>query len=766
MPKVSPIQSVFNTGEVSPLLYGRVDYEKYKNALKTCFNGITLVQGGWTRRPGTYFAAEVKDSSKATRLVRFEYSTTQAYIIEFGHLYMRFYRNNGPVLETAQNITGATAANPVVITYAGADNYANGDDIEISGIVGMTQLNGRRVRVANVNTGANTFEITDLAGNAINGTAFTAYSSGGTVARVYTVTTTYTASDLFTLKFTQSADVLYVAHPSYVQRKITRTGHAAWTIADITFLDGPYLATNSTATTLTLSGTSGSVTVTASATTGINNNAGFRSGDVGRLIRWKDAANNWTWLTITAFTDTTHVTATISGPNASAGTATVNWRLGLWNSVDGYAAAVTFFEDRLTWGGGAAAQRIDTSKTADYENMAPSNAAGTVAADNAISVTLNSRNVQAIRWLTDDEKGLLVGTASGEWIVRPSNQSEALSPTNVNAKQSTKRGSANIQAIDAGKATLYVQRSGRKLRELAYVYEVDGFRSPDMTVLAEHITRGGIKELAYQQEPQSIVWGPRNDGVLLGFTYERDQSVVGWHRHVFGGYSNAGHTANSIVESAASIPSADGTRDETWFIVQRYINGRSVRYVEYLTKLWEHGDAQEDGVYVDCALTYDSSSTTTISGLWHLVGETVSILLDGAAHADKTVSALGKVTLDRSGSVAQIGYGYFSDGETLRPEAGAADGTAQGKTQRTHKLTLRFHDALGVKTGKDFDHLTPITFRSTANDTGAMVPLFSGDKETTWEGDYTTANHTCWRCYQPLPCTILASMPQLHTQDR
>jgi hypothetical protein len=462
------------------------------------------------------------------------------------------------------------------------------------------------------------------------------------------------------------------------------------------------------------------------------------------------------------------LTVTISGPSASATTATVNWRMGVWNSVDGYPAAVTFYEDRLTWGGAPGAPgRVDFSKSSDYENMAPTAAtAGTVANDNAIAVTLNSKNVQVIRWLEDDEKGLFVGTVSGEWIIRPSNQNEALSPTNVNAKQSTTHGSKNVQAVRAGKATLFVQRAGRKLRELAYVYEVDGFRAPDMTVLAEHITYGGgLVEMAYQQEPQSLVWAPRADGVLLGFTYERDQSVIGWARHQLGGYSDSG-TTGAKVESVAVIPAADGSRDELWLLVKRYIDGGVKRYVEYMTKFWEQGDAQEDAHFVDCGLTYDGVATMSGSGAYHLRGQTVSVLADGATHPDITITATGGWTLVREASVVHLGYGYNSDGETLRPEAGAADGTAQGKTQRTHNVTFRLHEAMGVKVGPSFSNLTRLVFRTTADNLNEAVPLFSGDKHTKWEGDYTTDAHICWRFDQPLPGTVQSVMPQLHTQDR
>lgn len=686
MAKVAPLQATFNRGEFTPLLYGRVDVDQYKGALAKCLNHIPLVQGPLTRRPGTKFVAEVKNSDDTTRLVRFEFSTTQAYILEFGDLYFRVYKDHG--------------------------------------------------------------QIVDGSSNAVE------------------VTTPYSASDVAKLRFAQSNDTLYVAHPDHAPRKITRTSHTAWTIETIDFLDGPYLVANTTSTTLGLSATTGSVTVTASAVTGINGGDGFQSTDVGRLIRWKDAAGNWTWLKITARTSTTVVTATIEGADASATTATTNWRLGLWCDTLGYPVAVTFFEDRLGWGGAAGAPgRFDLSQSGLYETMAPSDADGTVADDDAVSYTLGSTDVQNIMWMIDNEKGLLVGTVSGEWLVRPSTQGEALTPTNVKAAQSTDRGSADVPVVRAGKAVLFIQRAGRKLCESAYVYEDDGFRAPDMTIYAQHITTGGMTDLAYQREPQSIVWAVRDDGTLLGFTYERTQSVLGWHRHTLGGASDADGTA-AKVESIAVIPAPDGTRDEIWMIVQRYIDGATKRYIEYMTKLWERGDDQTDAFFVDCGLTYDSTAATTITGLDHLEGETVTILADGATHPAKTVSG-GAITLDRSASTVQIGYGYNSDAQMLRLDVGAANGTALGKTQRSHRVAFLLHDSLGIQVGRDFDNLIRLPFRTSADDLGAAVPLFSGIKDDfTWEGDYTTDNYVCWRFDQPLPGTVLAVMPQLLTQDR
>src|SRR5690606_30547064 len=173
----------FNGGELSPLLDGRTDLKKYFTGCRMMENFIPHVQGAAERRPGTRFVAPVKDSSKATRIVRFEFSVAQAYIIEFGDHYCRFYRDHGAILEAGKAMTGATQADPVVVT-AVAHGFDDGDEIYISGVAGMTQLNGQRFIVSNQAT--DTF---GLAGT--DGTGFSAYVSGGQAARVYTVATPY-----------------------------------------------------------------------------------------------------------------------------------------------------------------------------------------------------------------------------------------------------------------------------------------------------------------------------------------------------------------------------------------------------------------------------------------------------------------------------------------------------------------------------------------------------------------------------------------------
>jgi hypothetical protein len=753
MPKVSPAQTNFGGGEFSPLIAGRIDSDRYKTGLKKSLNYLALIQGALVRRPGTKYVAPTRTAGgKIARLQRFEFSTTQAYMLEFTDLRMRVYRNNAAVLESNVNITGATQNNPVVVT-AVAHGFSNGDEVEIVGVGGMTQLNGRRFTVANQT--ANTFEL-----SGINGTGYSAYTSGGTVARVYTVVTPYAEADLFQLKFTQSADVLYVAHPSYKQRKITRTAHTNWTVNIITFLDGPYLIANSTATTITPSATTGNITLTASA-------ALWVSTDVGRLVRIKHSST-WGYATITGFTSSTVVNATVVNQFGAA-TASANWRLGVWSDTTGYPNCVTFFEDRLVWGGATVSpQRLDASNSGDYENMAPSATDGTVIASHALSFTLTSNDVQNIRWMANHDQGLMVGTVSGEWIVRASTQGEALSPTNISAKQTTFHGSADIQHITAGGNILFVQRAVRKLREVTFTYISNKFYAPDLTVLAEHITVGGVKQMAYMQEPQSIVWAVRNDGTLLALTYERDVDGnvrAAWTPHTLGGFSDAGHTLGAAVESVATIPSADGQRDDVWVVVKRYINGQTVRHVEYITQLFDNSMTQSQMFFVDAGLTYSGAPATVIGGMWHLEGETVSVLADGAVLPDKVVSS-GTVTLLVPASTVNLGYSYNSDGSMLRIEAGAADGVALGKLRRAHRVSFLFDRTLGFKFGRDFNNLNEMIFRTTGDDLGVAPPLFTGVKSEAIDMGYDYDNFICWRQSQPTAGTILAIMPQMETQDR
>src|SRR6056300_1628224 len=674
MPRTTLALTSFVSGEFSPKMDGRTDFEKYSSGAKTLENFLVHPQGAATRRVGTQFIAEVKSSAAKTRLIPFEFSTTQTYILEFGNNYIRFFKDKGQIL------------------------------------------------------------------------------SGGSA---YEISTPYLTAELFDIKFAQSADVMYICHPSHPVQKLSRTGHTAWTLTDVDFQNGPFMDHNISTTTITTSHTAvgATATLTLSSTTGVNNDQGWLSTDVGRLVHMKDGH-----LKITAYTSSTQVTATVEVA-ISSGSATTDFALGSFSDTTGYPSCVTFFEQRLVFAATLSQpQTLFFSKSGDYENM-DDNYHGTVVDDDAIIYTIASNQVNAIRFMTAT-RTLIIGTAGGEFAVSGGGTDIAITPTNILIKKRSINGAANVDALAVGNATLFLQRAKRKLRELAYNFDVDGYIAPDLTILAEHISEGGFKQLSYQQEPNQIIWCARNDGQLAGLTYQREQQVVAWHRHIFGGSFGNG---NAVCDSVATIPT-DDSEYQTWVIVKRTINGATKRYIEYIHE-YDFDETDDTSFnFLDSQLSYDGSPATTISGLSHLEGETVSVLADGATHPDKVVSS-GSITLDRSASKVKVGLGYTSLLQTMRIDAGSQNGTSQSKTKRIYEITARLYESIGVEIGPDLDNMERIPFRSSANAMDSGINVFTGDKEIEFRGNYETDGFIFVRQTQPLPLTILSLYPKLQTND-
>ena len=672
MARVAAQLSNFTAGELSPRLDGRNDLAKYSAGCATVENMVIYPHGAAARRPGTTFIAEVKSSAAKTRLIPFEFSTTQTYILELGNQYMRFYRDNGQIL-----------------------------------------------------------------------------SSGSP----YEISTPYLTAELFDIKFAQSADVMYITHPSHKTRKLSRTGHTSWTLSEVDFTNGPYLDTNTSTTTITASAhTVGTGrTFTASANT-------FVSTDVGRLIRFRDG-----YAEVTGFTDATIVTVEILKDTGSS-SASTDWSLGAFSNTTGHPSCVSFFEQRLVFAATLSQpQTVFFSKSGDYENM-DANIGGTVADDDAIIYTIASNQVNAIRFMAAS-RTLIIGTAGGEFTVSGGGDNDAVTPTNILIKKQSNHGAANIDAVAVANATLFVQRAKRKIRELAYNFDVDGYIAPDLTILAEHVTTGGITEMAYQEEPLAIIWCVRDDGELVALTYQREQEVVAWHRHKFGGTFGSGASATGfgVCESVAVIPTED-SEYELYMIIKRTINGATKRYVEYLNTFDFDESDNTSFNFLDSQLSYSGSAATTISGLSHLEGQTVSILADGATHPDKTVSS-GSITLDRSATDVKVGLGYTSLLKTMRIDAGAQNGTSQAKTKRIYEVTARLYESVGVEIGPDLNNMERVPFRTSSDPMDQGIPPFTGDKEVEFRGNYDTDGFMIVRQTQPLPLTILSLYPRLVTND-
>ena len=674
MARVAVQLTNFTGGELSPRLDGRNDLAKYPTGCKTLENMIIYPHGSAARRSGTQYVAEVKDSTKETRLIPFEFSTTQTYILEFGDQYIRFYKDNGQIL------------------------------------------------------------------------------SGGSA---YEISSPYLEAELFDIKFAQSADVMYLCHPNHAVRKLSRTGHTAWTLTEVDFQNGPFMDHNISTTTLaaghTAVGSSGNLTL--SSTTGVNNDQGWLTTDVGRLVHFKDGHYK-----ITAYTSPT-VAVSICIASPSSGSASTDFALGSFSDTTGHPSCVTFFEQRLVFAATLSQpQTLFFSKSGDYENM-DDNYHGTVADDDAIIYTIASNQVNAIRFMTAT-RTLIIGTAGGEFAVSGGGTDIAITPTNILIKKQSNNGAANVDALAVGNATLFLQRARRKLRELAYNFDVDGYVAPDLTILAEHISEGGFKQLSYQQEPNQVIWCARNDGQLVGLTYQREQQVVAWHRHIFGGAFGSG---NSVCDSVATIPT-DDSEYQTWVIIKRTINGATKRYVEYLHQ-YDFDETDDTSFnFLDSQLSYSGSPVTNISGLAHLEGQTVSVLADGATHPDKVVSS-GAIVLERAASKVKVGLSYTSLLQTMRIDAGAQNGTSQSKTKRIYEITARLYESIGIEVGPDLANMERIPFRSSANAMNSGVNVFTGDKEIEFRGNYETDGFIFVRQTQPLPLTILSLYPKLQTND-
>lgn len=726
--KAAPIQTSFNGGELSPLLRGRTDVAKYSNGCEQMENFIATIQGPAMSRPGFVYVAEVKDSADRTWLVRFEKSADDSYQLEFGDQYIRFYADRGVV-------ESGGAPYEIVSPYAVAD---------------LT-------------------------------------NSDGSLA----------------LRFVQTGDVVYIVHRSYAPRKLTRTSATSWALSTIDFAPPAFKAQNTTATTIYASAATGAITLNASAsvftsamvgeyvylaekdvrstlqweaakaitigdarrsdgknyealnsaTTGsvkpTHSSGAVYDGDSG--VQWQYLDPGYGWAKITGYTSATQVSATVVSripANAvGGGNATTRWALQAWGSALGYPTTVTFFRERLVL---ARDETLWFSVAGDFENF-ETEIDGVVAADAGFDRTIASDRVNTIRWLAPGDV-LLVGTLGDEWAITEATTTDPFGPNNVKIKRQSTYGSNSVAPVRVGSDTVFSQKAGRKVRAMAFRFEEDGFESPDITAFAEHVTESGVVDMAYQQEPWSVVWCARTDGAIAAVTFAREQDVVAWHRHT---------VSDGVVECVECIPSPDGSRDDLWVIVRLTVDGVTKRYVGYMADLT---DTQEDWKFSDLCATYDGAATTTITGLDYLEGKEVWVLADGARHPNRTVSG-GSITLQVSAEKVQVGLPCDGWLETMNLETGSAQGTSHGRARRAHVATVRVHKSVGGTAGPSATALEELQYRDADTPMGSGMPAYTGDLEVEWNGDYDKRLTLLVKKDRPMPLNVVAVMPQMFVSE-
>ena len=652
------IQPSFAGGEISEAVAARVDIDKYNSSLSKCENMYVQTSGGISNRPGLEYVCEVKDSTQTVRLIPFEYNTSQTYTLEFGDFYMRVITGGGLVVDSTaiKVISGATAANPVVVTSTG-HTLSNGDEVFISSVAGMVELNARQFKIANVLT--NTFELQDMASVDIDGSAYTAYTSAGTASLVYEIATPFAQADLADLQYVQSADVMTFTHPSYAPRELTRTGNDAWTFTQIVFQPEqtyPTSVSSSANTTgavteryvvtavgydtaeeslrgvgssWTISGATQANPVVITVTGhGISEGNEFHIDSVvgmtelnGQRFKANNVLTNsieltdsqgqdvdgtgytayssagsayltYTELTNGAVTADNDVTwAKVTGAesyniykydNGTFGfigkseeltftddnieadlTDTPPKTRNPFVSSTSYPSTAGFYQQRRIFGNSTdKTQRNWFTQIANFYNFSVSSPAKD---SDAITATIAALKVNEIRHyipLTE----LVVLTSGGEWVI--SGVDDSITPNSIQVKPQSYYGSTWLKPIVAGDVAIFMQ-PGQTVRDLGYKFETDAYAGNDISILARHLFEDNtVVDWDFAPAPYSILWGVRDDGILVAQTYLREQEIYGWHRHTTRGHFKSVAT---VRESVADI---------SYFIVERSVVGRTAKYIE------------------------------------------------------------------------------------------------------------------------------------------------------------------------------------------
>lgn len=586
------IQPSFASGEFSPALFGRVDLAKFHSGAALLRNFFVDYRGGAANRAGTRYVGPCL--AGINRLIPFSFSTLQTYALVFSDRAMRVVMNGGLVLEPALNITGASQANPCVLNVVNA--LTPTDWVFVQGVQGMTQLNGKFFIVGATTPG--TIQLFDLNFNPIDSSHFGAWVAGGLVSRVYTLVTPFAAADLALLKFTQSADTMTICHPSYLPYKLTRTGHAAWTLTPA-FL-GSSLAAPAIATVIpSLAGdaTIYNYVVTAVGANGVTESlpsAPMGSGDSKTMSSTAGAHQTITWTApagpapqfyniyrqaevakgapvagqLFGFVGFATGLSFVDSNIAPDFTQTPPQDPGLFVGAGNFPGCTNYFQQRQVFAGSTNnPQTLWASKTGDFYNMQYSSPSRP---NDAIVGTIVAKELNAIKHLVSMD-AMIALTSRAAWKIDAGSQGGAITPSAIESLAQAYNGCSDVPPLTVNQDILYVQSKGSIVRDLAYNYYVKIYTGSDLTVLSSHLFSGHqILEWAWLEEPFKLILAVREDGALLAFTYLKEQEVMGWsHWDTDGQY-----------KSICSI--SEGQEDACYVVVSRRIKGQYVQMIERL----------------------------------------------------------------------------------------------------------------------------------------------------------------------------------------
>jgi hypothetical protein len=505
------------------------------------------------------------------------------------------------------------------------------------------------------------------------------------------------------------------------------------------------------------------INVTLSGTTTLNNGVGFVATDVGRLLRVKGSDGHYRVLKITGYTSATLVaTQLLSEPFMD--TAIISeWAPGYYSNTTGWPTCGTFFDDRLCVAGSTAHPGlVSCSRVGSYNDFQQKTSTDVVLDDAALVLKVKSRKVSDIRWIESDERGLILGTGVGINTVSPNNPDLALTARTAKGRNGPARGTAFAEPVKVDNRILHIHVSRRSIREVSYDFsQTDSYSSRSLSLFASHLGIPQFAQMVYAAEPHSIIWYRRDDGSMVGFTYNKDEDVLGWHTHDFSGE----------IESLSVSPSPTDKQDVLWMAIKRTIDGVEQRYIEKLTRFFDFDSTVDNMQYVDSGLRYSGAATDVLYGLRHLEGKTVSGVFNGVPFTDLVVTNGQLVCPIEDVVTAVVGLPYEQFGEISRIEAGAADGTAQGKVKRANSLSVHLWQTAGGEMAV-FDEeeqeykWEDIAYREPFDELATTTLVTEMLKPITMPPGYGLGGTIAFRQRLPLPLNIIALYPQLNTQDR
>ncbi|MDY0204727.1 MAG: hypothetical protein RBR49_11475 [Desulfovibrio desulfuricans] len=571
----------------------------------------------------------------------------------------------------------------------------------------------------------------------------------------------FAAADLAAIRYAQSADVIYFAHPDYAPCKLSRHADDDWRFASLLFLPGIAAPTGLSGSIVDRGANNGDATRTYTyVVTAVDEETGQESNPSAEFsinaksldsmeyiirLTWEASAGASYYRVykkkygVFGYIGRSGAERTFDDENIGADTSDTPPKHENPFADGNYPSQAFFHQQRL---GFAASNKkpitIWLSRTGDFEIMASSTPPRD---DDAITATLASTQANRIVWLQPDRQALAFGTEGSEWTLKAS-EGVALTPSNISFElQTTIGGDDAVQAMSVGGSVLFLQRGSKSVRQLAYNYSADKYLPQDLNLLARHILADtSIVAWAYQQEPHSSIWCVLADGSMAGLTYMPEHEVVGWHRH----------TTEGQIRDVAAIPGTPD--DQVWLLVERPCGLCVERFETFFDS-----DNLTDANFLDSALRYDGPPKAEFFGLDHLAGQTVQAFADGSTIDALTVGADGSLVLPRPASSVLVGLPAHSRLALNLPEVNTQKGSSVLKGRKVSGVRFRVYRSMSFQAGFGV-HLHPVIDRQIRGGSFQTTPFYTEGTDLHMEtcAGWTDTTPLTIEVCTPTPLTILS----------